>query len=144
MHLWLRMSLTRGGISNLNRIVKRDVKSLNLDIDLMINNPKINIECPFSPKFCSEVSEKNHQKFIDIFQQTSIDINSLRNLAWNGVPDCCRLKTWQILSGVLPTNSTNHSEIIKKKTNEYQKLVTSYYENRYSQSNSAVLRQVKI
>ncbi|KAF1745356.1 hypothetical protein MXB_1564 [Myxobolus squamalis] len=97
----------------------------------------------------SDIYHKNTKipspgRYIKLLNQDNIDIKALRTLSWNGVPDCCRLKTWNILSGILSSSSSNHNENTTQKQKEYQSLIKSYYECRNTISSDGIIRQICI
>ncbi|ODV79017.1 RabGAP/TBC [Suhomyces tanzawaensis NRRL Y-17324] len=50
---------------------------------------------------------------------SSINLQDLRKLAWNGIPPELRALTWQILLGYLPTNKSRQRSTLKRKRQEY-------------------------
>ncbi|KII68385.1 TBC1 domain family member 22B [Thelohanellus kitauei] len=105
---------------------------------------RIGSKCRYAPEFCTKYDDRNHMRFEHILSSPMIDLNKLKQLAWNGIPDCCRLMTWQILSGILTIFPAQHGEILIKKRDEYNKFISTYFQNRNSTSNSATIRQICI
>ncbi|KAK6199433.1 rab-GTPase-TBC domain-containing protein [Scheffersomyces amazonensis] len=49
----------------------------------------------------------------------NINLNELRKISWNGIPNELRAISWQLLLGYLPTNKTRQSSTLKRKRQEY-------------------------
>lgn len=61
-----------------------------------------------------------YSKFYKILKPgNTIDINELRKLSWNGIPQDLRALIWQILLGYLPTNKLRQSSTLSRKRQEY-------------------------
>ena len=56
-----------------------------------------------------------------------VDVESLRDLAWSGVPCCFRISAWQTLLGYLPSNKERQASSLAKKKLEYQQCVATYF-----------------
>ena len=56
-----------------------------------------------------------------------VDVESLRALAWSGVPACFRVATWQTLLGYLPPNRERAPASLAAKQREYQLAVGQYF-----------------
>ncbi|KAF0991335.1 hypothetical protein HZS_1423, partial [Henneguya salminicola] len=123
---------------NISNNYKSKINSLNE------KEPKLNTSCVFVPTCCHSFNDKNHKKYEEIILKNNIDIKMLKKLAWNGVPDCCRLKTWQLLSGILPLSTNDHADLISQKRIEYKCFINSYYEYRKTEATRAVLRQIGV
>lgn len=51
--------------------------------------------------------------------EVNINIQELRKLSWNGIPNELRPMSWQILLGYLPTNKSRQSSTLSRKRQEY-------------------------
>lgn len=51
--------------------------------------------------------------------EANINIQDLRKLSWNGIPNELRAMSWQILLGYLPTNKSRQSSTLLRKRQEY-------------------------
>lgn len=61
-----------------------------------------------------------YAKFSKILSgESNINIQDLRKLAWNGIPNEMRALSWQILLGYLPTNKSRQISTLKRKRQEY-------------------------
>ncbi|KAK9461526.1 rab-GTPase-TBC domain-containing protein [Lipomyces oligophaga] len=58
-------------------------------------------------------------KFKRILQASNVDIPSLRNLAWSGIPEELRPMSWQLMLGYLPTNADRRMQTLARKRKEY-------------------------
>ncbi|KAF2083745.1 RabGAP/TBC [Saccharata proteae CBS 121410] len=62
-------------------------------------------------------------KFKGVLQMSTINLTTLRALAWSGVPTEVRAMTWQLLLGYLPTSSERRVATLDRKRKEYQDAV---------------------
>ncbi|KTW30251.1 hypothetical protein T552_00728 [Pneumocystis carinii B80] len=84
------------------------------------------------------------EKFTQILQETSIDLNVLRKYAWNGIPDEFRPIVWKLLMGYLPCNSSRREATLSRKRNEYLKSVSQTYEKGIKELDQAIWHQIHI
>ena len=85
------------------------------------------------------------RKFETILQQTNVDLETLRKIAWNGCPAVSRPLVWQLLLGYLPSNTSRRTNMLIRKRKEYNTNVREYWEIDESQrttSDDQVLRQI--
>ena len=65
--------------------------------------------------------------------ETVINIQELRRLSWNGIPNELRALSWLLLLGYLPTNKSRQSSTLKRKRQEYlegiSNILVSFDEN---------------
>lgn len=79
-----------------------------------------------------------------------VDIGSLRQLSWAGVPTQYRFCTWQMLLGYCPLNRDRQLAAVAKKRQEYQLVVSQYFSGRgrgslgKSDAEQALLHQVLV
>ncbi|EMG48199.1 GTPase-activating protein, putative, partial [Candida maltosa Xu316] len=73
----------------------------------------------------AEVSKLNqlntkYAKFRKVLTANDIiNVQELRQLSWNGIPNELRTLTWLLLLGYLPTNKSRQSSTLKRKRQEY-------------------------
>jgi len=72
--------------------------------------------------------EKRIKKFEQQLKQPKIDMEKLRKIAWNGIPQKKRAETWKVLLGYQPVTATRVKKEIQMKRQEYREFVTQYYE----------------
>jgi hypothetical protein len=65
--------------------------------------------------------------FRKLLLEESLDLESLRRQAWQGIPNSVRSITWKILLGYLPTTLSRRSISLKKRREEYREYVQMYY-----------------
>ncbi|ONH70198.1 GTPase-activating protein gyp1 [Cyberlindnera fabianii] len=58
-------------------------------------------------------------RFKTVLQEPNVDLEKLRKMAWNGIPDELRPISWQLLVGYLPTNSDRRVSQLQRKRQEY-------------------------
>ncbi|CAK9441376.1 uncharacterized protein LODBEIA_P52440 [Lodderomyces beijingensis] len=67
-----------------------------------------------------EAASGKFEKFKSVLASDNvIDIQELRKLSWNGIPNELRAMSWFLLLGYLPTNRTRQSSTLKRKRQEY-------------------------
>ena len=67
-----------------------------------------------------DAKQSKFRKFRSVLANDGvIDINELRKLSWNGIPDELRALAWLLLLGYLPTNRTRQASTLKRKRQEY-------------------------
>mmetsp|Transcript_66117 Transcript_66117/g.97950 ORF Transcript_66117/g.97950 Transcript_66117/m.97950 type:complete len:400 (+) Transcript_66117:102-1301(+) len=64
-------------------------------------------------------------QFEKVLKSNIVNERDLRKLSWNGIPDEHRARTWKILLGYLPTNSSR-SGILRRKREEYRHFASLY------------------
>lgn len=84
----------------------------------------------------STVSSSKHLKFKKIMEPSSINIQDLRKLSWNGIPSELRAITWQILLGYLPTNKSRQESTLNRKRQEYLDGVDNIREIDFNETSS--------
>ncbi|EMR10813.1 hypothetical protein PNEG_00960 [Pneumocystis murina B123] len=84
------------------------------------------------------------ERFSQILQETSIDLNTLRKYAWNGIPDEFRPIVWKLLMGYLPCNASRREATLSRKRNEYLKSVSQTYEKGIKELDQAIWHQIHI
>mmetsp|Transcript_19666 Transcript_19666/g.32860 ORF Transcript_19666/g.32860 Transcript_19666/m.32860 type:complete len:313 (-) Transcript_19666:549-1487(-) len=57
----------------------------------------------------------------------NVDLDSLRKIAWNGIPPKYRPDVWQMLLGYLPTNKDRRITAINRKRKEYNDSINTYF-----------------
>lgn len=84
------------------------------------------------------------EKFKKVLEAQNVDLDALKKLSWNGIPESVRTTTWQILSGYLPANSDRRQQTISRKREEYHGFVTLYFSEQSRKNNQALYRQIQI
>eukprot|EP00921_Rhytidocystis_pertsovi_P016086 GHVQ01025412.1.p1 GENE.GHVQ01025412.1~~GHVQ01025412.1.p1 ORF type:complete len:355 (-),score=45.21 GHVQ01025412.1:299-1363(-) len=85
-----------------------------------------------------------------VLNNPTIDIGSLKELLWAGVPDeseaaAVRAEAWQIMLGYLPLNKDRRTEAAQRKRVEYWDLIEEYYNNELkSETERKLLRQIRV
>lgn len=59
-----------------------------------------------------------------------IDLNQLKLIAWGGIPFKYRPMSWRLLLGYLPVAKSKREQQLKRKRDEYDRLVEQYYNDR--------------
>ncbi|KAH3675006.1 hypothetical protein WICMUC_002838 [Wickerhamomyces mucosus] len=82
------------------------------------------VPTPETPKSIKEAEEKSaleskYNKFKQVLDESNIDLNKLKKLSWNGIPDELRSISWQLLIGYSPPNSNRRSSQLSRKRQEY-------------------------
>ncbi|KAI5957682.1 GYP1 [Candida theae] len=108
--------------------------SLHPDLTVPIPAPKSDVKQSLDEedyKTKAEVNKLNllknkYAKFKSVLSsETIINIQELRRLSWNGIPNELRALSWSLLLGYLPTNKSRQSSTVKRKRQEYQEGISS-------------------
>lgn len=102
--------------------------------------------------FCSNERSKNlskcdnHPKITKfkkiLFEDSVVDLNQLRSMAWAGIPNSVRPITWKLLLNYLPVIQVKRASVLERKRAEYEHFVNQYYNNRCP--NDEMWRQIHI
>jgi len=66
-------------------------------------------------------------KFRALINSPVIDLDELRKLCWNGIPDEFRPLTWKLLMGYLPLNKERRQTTLERKRMEYVESVAQNF-----------------
>ncbi|KAJ8531142.1 hypothetical protein K7X08_025873 [Anisodus acutangulus] len=67
-------------------------------------------------------------KFTKELSATTVILEKLRELAWNGVPSYLRPNIWRLLLGYAPPNSDRREGVLRRKRVDYLDCVAQYYD----------------
>ncbi|KAF8090824.1 hypothetical protein N665_0465s0006, partial [Sinapis alba] len=67
-------------------------------------------------------------KFNKVLSETTVILEKLRELAWNGVPHYMRPDVWRLLLGYAPPNSDRREAVLRRKRLEYLESVGQFYD----------------
>lgn len=60
-----------------------------------------------------------HNRYNKVLNETNIDLQKLKKMAWNGIPEELRPLSWQLLIGYLPPNANRRELQLQRKRQEY-------------------------
>lgn len=86
-------------------------------------------------------------KFRELLHRPNLDLEMLRALAWNGVPNQHRPCCWRILSGYVPVNVQRREAVLARKRQEYADMLPEYYHETHklrSTDENATMHQISI
>lgn len=86
-------------------------------------------------------------KFKKELSGASVILETLRELAWSGVPPYLRPTVWRLLLGYAPPNSDRREGVLKRKRLEYVDCVSQYYDipdTERSDDEINMLRQIAV
>lgn len=66
-------------------------------------------------------------QFEKLLSADIIDLNTLRNMSWNGIPSQHRPDVWKMLLGYLPLKKERREETLKRKRKEYLDVRPMYF-----------------
>jgi hypothetical protein len=72
-------------------------------------------------------AEKFHKL---LYEDEMIDLNQLKLIAWSGIPFKYRPLAWRLLLGYLPVAKSKREQQLKRKRDEYDRLIEQYYNDR--------------
>lgn len=97
-----------------------------------------------------EQSERRSYKetqFDKVMSSDVINIELLRKLSWNGIPQTYRALAWKILLGYVPTNQSRREMTLQRKRAEYRDAISQHYDiddDTRSAQEQETLRQVLV
>ncbi|XP_077229101.1 ypt/Rab-GAP domain of gyp1p superfamily protein [Tasmannia lanceolata] len=86
-------------------------------------------------------------KFTKELSGPAVILETLRQLAWSGVPSYMRPNVWRLLLGYAPPNSDRREGVLKRKRLEYIECVSQYYDipdTERSDDEINMLRQIAV
>ncbi|CAN6977088.1 unnamed protein product [Brassica oleracea var. botrytis] len=86
-------------------------------------------------------------KFNKVLSDTTVILEKLRELAWNGVPHYMRPDVWRLLLGYAPPNSDRREAVLRRKRLEYLESVGQFYylpDSERSDDETNMLRQIAV
>ncbi|KAI5776635.1 rab-GTPase-TBC domain-containing protein [Geopyxis carbonaria] len=83
-------------------------------------------------------------KFKAILQTTTVDLASLRKIAWNGIPDELRPMSWQLLLGYLPANADRRVGTLERKRKEFIDGVKQHFSRGNGALDQSIWHQISI
>ncbi|AEC08431.1 putative Rab-GTPase-TBC domain-containing protein [Arabidopsis thaliana] len=86
-------------------------------------------------------------KFNKVLSETTVILEKLRELAWNGVPHYMRPDVWRLLLGYAPPNSDRREAVLRRKRLEYLESVGQFYDlpdSERSDDEINMLRQIAV
>ncbi|CAF1130851.1 unnamed protein product [Rotaria sordida] len=92
----------------------------------------------------TDIDHQKENKFKQIFDQSTIDLNKLRKASWNGIPHQYRAQTWKLLCGYLPPKVERREDTLTRKRDEYWSYVNQYYHTRTDSEHQDTFRQIHI
>eukprot|EP01088_Endostelium_zonatum_P015319 TRINITY_DN3699_c0_g1_i1.p1 TRINITY_DN3699_c0_g1~~TRINITY_DN3699_c0_g1_i1.p1 ORF type:complete len:430 (-),score=85.52 TRINITY_DN3699_c0_g1_i1:21-1310(-) len=66
------------------------------------------------------------KKFERLLEQPNIELSTVRELSWSGIPQQYRPIIWKILVGYLPTNKERRQAVLQRKRSEYKEGIKQY------------------
>lgn len=66
-------------------------------------------------------------QFEKLLNSDSVDLNSLRNISWNGIPTGFRPDIWKMLLGYLPLKKDRREDALRRKRGEYLECIPIYF-----------------
>ncbi|XP_055833690.1 GTPase-activating protein GYP1 [Solanum dulcamara] len=67
-------------------------------------------------------------KFTKELSATTVILEKLRELSWNGIPSYLRPNIWRLLLGYAPPNSDRREGVLRRKRQDYLDCVAQYYD----------------
>lgn len=83
--------------------------------------------------------DSRREKFRRVLAAPTVDLDALRELAWNGIPADIRPAVWRLLLGYAPPNQDRQEEGLRRKREQYAGWVTQYFEENAEEN---ILKQI--
>ena len=84
------------------------------------------------------------EKFYHITHQDNMDLEQLRQLSWNGIPEEFRAIAWKLLMGYMPTNLDRREPTLAKKRSDYQDYVAQSFGKGEKSLDQTIWHQITI
>jgi len=68
------------------------------------------------------------EKFKRVLDDQVVNLDTLRELAWSGIPPALRPLCWRLLLGYVPPNKVLREQVLSRKRQEYKNLIPDYYD----------------
>ncbi|KAI3963032.1 hypothetical protein MKW98_028972 [Papaver atlanticum] len=132
-----------------------EIQSSRTTIDAMANNPKLSKsqseKLPEVPRSLSSGARATDSarvmKFSKELSGSTVILETLRELAWSGIPPYMRPNIWRLLLGYAPPNSDRRESVLARKRLEYLDCVAQYYDipdTERSEDEISMLRQIAV
>ncbi|CAF2375661.1 unnamed protein product [Rotaria sp. Silwood2] len=92
----------------------------------------------------TDIDQQKENKFKQIFDQSTIDLDKLRKASWNGICQQYRAQAWKLLCGYLPPKVERREDTLTRKRDEYWSYVNQYYHTRTDSEHQDTFRQIHI
>lgn len=83
-------------------------------------------------------------KFVKVISENVANLETLRNLSWNGIPSGHRATVWKLLLGYLTANKAQREEALARKRKEYILSIPQFMEPEKSESEKLTMHQIGI
>lgn len=83
-------------------------------------------------------------RFRALLANDNVDLEKLKKLSWNGIPDDLRGLAWQLLMGYLPCNKERREPILLKKRNDYHDYVKQSFGKGIPSLDQVIYHQIHI
>ncbi|KAI3984428.1 hypothetical protein MKX01_011382 [Papaver californicum] len=120
----------------------------------MANNPKLSKsqseklpEVPRSLSGARATNSSRVMKFSKELSGSTVILETLRELAWSGIPPYMRPSIWRLLLGYAPPNSDRRESAVARKRLEYLDCVAQYYDipdTERSEDEISMFRQIDV
>ncbi|CAB3387904.1 Hypothetical predicted protein [Cloeon dipterum] len=84
------------------------------------------------------------EKFHVLLDDALLNLDSLRQLSWSGIPIKVRAITWRLLAGYLPASLERRQNLLERKRHDYWSLVKQYYDTERDEVYQDTYRQIHI
>ncbi|RPB16559.1 RabGAP/TBC [Morchella conica CCBAS932] len=109
---------------------RKDTQGLKPQFEGLVRDPGNSLHMIYHPTLSADTHTeaeierlnsriKRINKFKRILQSSTVDLNELREISWNGIPDELRPMAWQMLLGYLPANSDRRINTLERKRKEF-------------------------
>ncbi|ODV95565.1 hypothetical protein PACTADRAFT_76029 [Pachysolen tannophilus NRRL Y-2460] len=117
---------------------------LKPNLDDILNDPSMIVHYVKDPDpINAKDPNSKFNKFVKLIKADSIDLNALKELSWNGIPNELRPIVWQLLLGYLPSNISRRSSTLIRKRKEYVDNVAQVF-NGGTEKDQTIWHQIEI
>jgi len=95
------------------------------------------------------VDQQQHRvaRFAKLLDESVVDLDALRKLAWSGIPPDIRPECWKLLLGYMPPAKSRQAASMARKRAEYMEMVPQWYDvpnSERTEEELSALRQVQV
>lgn len=141
----LTRSISENSVSSNDSSNKHNIINEKFSLNHILPSNESDASLP--KKEVASISPYRLTQFKKILDKPNIDLNALRNISWNGIPNDLRPEIWKTLLGYLPANKERRQQVLVRKRKEYNDAIPLYFsisDADRSTQEGEILRQIQV
>jgi len=98
---------------------------------------------PLSQLSPHKVQDERLEKFLRLINSSNLELDTLRELSWSGIPHEVRPTAWRLLSGYLPANVDRRPAVLERRRADYRGFVEQHYTHA-GKSDPEMIHQIQV